>query len=190
MTPIEAYVLAKNIAVSAVSGVRNISIDGTKLIIETSDGNILEMDFPTPEGIKIGYYDKNSDTFYANDDLTGEIQGKNDLLYIDKNEKKLYFWEENENSNNFQTFIEDYVLPSASKNILGGVKIGKNLEIDENGVLSVTKEMNNFENLQNVPTINGEPLKGDITEKILELIESFNEEEKNDLLNIISDDED
>ena len=92
MTPIEAYALAKNIATSAVSGVKNISVNGTKLIIETNDGESLEMVFPTPEGIKIGYYDKNNNKFYKNEDLTGEIQGKDELLYIDKDENKLYHW--------------------------------------------------------------------------------------------------
>ena len=102
MTALEAYALAKKIAVSAVSGVKSLSVDGTKLLIETNDGNTLELDFPTPEGIKIGYYDKDNDKFYKNDDLTGEIQGKDELLYIDKNENKLYHWSNEGDLNKFQ----------------------------------------------------------------------------------------
>lgn len=102
MTALEAYALAKKIAVSAVSGVKSLSVDGTKLLIETNDGNTLELDFPTPEGIKIGYYDKDNDKFYKNDDLTGEIQGKDELLYIDKNENKLYHWSNEGDPDKFQ----------------------------------------------------------------------------------------
>jgi len=49
MTALEAYALAKKIAISAVSGIKNLSVDGTTLIIETNDGNILNMDFPVPK---------------------------------------------------------------------------------------------------------------------------------------------
>ena len=59
MTALEAYALAKGIAMSAVSGVRNLSVDGTKLLIETNDGNTLTMEFPIPDGIKKGYYNSN-----------------------------------------------------------------------------------------------------------------------------------
>jgi len=47
----------------------------------------------------------------------------------------------------------------------------------------------NFNNLQNIPTINGTALRGEISNNILELIEPLNEEQNNNLLNIISDDE-
>lgn len=47
----------------------------------------------------------------------------------------------------------------------------------------------NFNNLQNIPTINGTALKGEISNNILELVEPLNEEQSNNLLNIISDDE-
>jgi len=105
MTALEAYALAKKVALSAVSGVRNLSVDGTKLLIETNDGNTLELEFPTPEGIKIGYYDKNNDKFYKNSDLTGEIQGKDELLYIDKNKNKLYYWNNEGDSDKFQLLV-------------------------------------------------------------------------------------
>ena len=36
----------------------------------------------------------------------------------------------------------DYVLPVASSTILGGIKVGENLKIDENGVLSVDTATN------------------------------------------------
>lgn len=37
--------------------------------------------------------------------------------------------------------LENYTLPTASADALGGVKIGDNLAIDENGVLSATSNI-------------------------------------------------
>lgn len=43
-----SYVLSKRIAEGAVSGVREMSVDGQTLNIECNDGTHLEMNFPTP----------------------------------------------------------------------------------------------------------------------------------------------
>ena len=43
-----SYVLSKRIAEGAVSGVRDMSVDGQTLNIECNDGTHLEMNFPTP----------------------------------------------------------------------------------------------------------------------------------------------
>lgn len=43
------YALCKKLAKAAVSGITNITVDGLTLIIQTQDGNILEMEFPTPD---------------------------------------------------------------------------------------------------------------------------------------------
>ena len=45
-----------------------------------------------------------------------------------------------------------------------------------------------YEHLANLPTINGDPVEGDITQMILDLVEPFNSEDENDLLDIIEDD--
>lgn len=49
-----SYVLSKRIAEGAVSGVREMSVDGQTLNIECNDGTHLEMEFPTPaDGVSI-----------------------------------------------------------------------------------------------------------------------------------------
>lgn len=48
------YALCKKLAASAASGIKNLEIRDTTLIITTNDDQILEMTFPTPEnGISI-----------------------------------------------------------------------------------------------------------------------------------------
>ena len=54
MTALEAYALAKKIAASAVSGIKNLSVNGTTLTIETNDGNTIDMVFPVPQDGKDG----------------------------------------------------------------------------------------------------------------------------------------
>lgn len=51
---IVTYALCKKLASSAVSGVADMTVNGTTLIIHTNDGQTLEMDFPTPaDGVSI-----------------------------------------------------------------------------------------------------------------------------------------
>lgn len=51
---------------------------------------------------------------------------------------------------------EPYTLPTASVDSLGGVKVGTNLSVDENGVLSVTGDLGvtDYDNLTNKPVTN------------------------------------
>ena len=93
MDGIDAYVLAKNIAVSAVSGVKNYIVDGTTLKIETNDGNVLEMVFPVPTGIEKGYYNDENGKFYRDPEFENEIIGKTDVVYIDHGQNRLCFWD-------------------------------------------------------------------------------------------------
>ena len=93
MTALEAYALAKGIAISAVSGVRNLSVDGTKLLIETNDGNTLTMEFPIPDGIKKGYYNSNDGKFYREETFENAMVGKTEIIYIDYGENKLYYFD-------------------------------------------------------------------------------------------------
>ena len=53
-----------------------------------------------------------------------------------------YQEEVNKKFNNIKNEVGSYNLPIASKNILGGIKIGNNLTIDSNGVLSATTNGN------------------------------------------------
>ena len=51
---IVTYALCKKLASGAVSGVADMTVNGTTLIIHTNDGQTLEMDFPTPaDGVSI-----------------------------------------------------------------------------------------------------------------------------------------
>ena len=48
------YALAKKLAAAAVSGISNLQVNGTNLVITTNDGQTLTMNFPTPQdGISI-----------------------------------------------------------------------------------------------------------------------------------------
>lgn len=93
MNGVVAYALAKNIAASAVSGVKNYIVDGTTLKIETNDGNVLEMAFPVPTGIDKGYYNDENGKFYRDSEFENEIIGKTDVVYIDYGKNRLCFWD-------------------------------------------------------------------------------------------------
>ena len=72
------------------------------------------------------------------------------------------------NSNTGGGTTTEYELPIASAITLGGVKIGDNLSIDENGVLSATRSSStggttNYTDLTNKPSINGVELSGNKT---------------------------
>lgn len=78
MTALEAYVLAKKIAISAVSGIKNLSVDGTTLKIETNDGNVLDMVFPVPadgRGIESAVINSDSHLIITYDDGQTEDAG-------------------------------------------------------------------------------------------------------------------
>ena len=46
----------------------------------------------------------------------------------------------------------------------------------------------NYEDLENLPTINGNVAKGELSDDILELVEPFDSQDETDLLDIIEDD--
>ena len=46
-----------------------------------------------------------------------------------------------------------------------------------------------FNQLTNIPTIDGKAIKGEISNDILELVEPFDDEQESELINIITDDE-
>lgn len=78
MTALEAYALAKKIAISAVSGIKSLTVSGTTLTIETNDGNTIDMVFPTPadgRGIKKAEIDNNDHLIITYDDDTIEDAG-------------------------------------------------------------------------------------------------------------------
>lgn len=54
MDGLVAYVLAKKIAMSAVSGISNISLNGTQLVFQFKDGTSASMSIPLPEDGKDG----------------------------------------------------------------------------------------------------------------------------------------
>ena len=61
--------------------------------------------------------------------------------------------------------LENYTLPAASADALGGVKIGNNLAIDENGVLNIDDI--DYSELENKPTLNGVEISGNMTSEDL-----------------------
>ena len=64
-----------------------------------------------------------------------------DIVYKDINDVLVLdvYGDDNEDLDDY-TFIQNYVLPIASATILGGIKVGNNLSIDANGVLSAQAE--------------------------------------------------
>ena len=73
-----------------------------------------------------------------------------------------------------------YELPIASKNVLGGIKVGKNLSIDEDGTLNAqaggSGGTTNYEYLLNKPKINSVELVNNKTFKDLGINEITNTE--------------
>lgn len=59
------------------------------------------------------------------------------------------------------TSISIETLPKASKSSLGLVQIGDNLTVDSNGRLNAESRIVDYEELQNIPSVNGTPLIGD-----------------------------
>lgn len=78
MTALEAYALAKKIAISAVSGIKNLTINGTTLTIETNEGKSLDMVFPVPadgRGIASTKINEDNHLIVTYDDGTVEDAG-------------------------------------------------------------------------------------------------------------------
>ena len=58
---IVTYALCKKLAASAVSGIKDMTVSGTTLTIETNDGQIVNIVFPTPaDGISVTNLDIDS----------------------------------------------------------------------------------------------------------------------------------
>ena len=75
-----SYALTKKIAEHAISGIDSMSVNGQTLIINTKDGNVLTMTFPTPkDGVSVIDIDVNRDNqivFTMSDDsefISGKI---------------------------------------------------------------------------------------------------------------------
>ncbi len=72
---------------------------------------------------------------------------------------------------------EEYELPAATADTLGGVKVGAGLTMDENGVLSAdeqAKDPGDFNDLENGPAIDGQKLTSESTAKGLGLFAKNN----------------
>lgn len=119
MTGTVAYILAKKIALGAVSGIKNIKFQGTQLVFEFNDGSSASMAVPLPkDGISIVNVEINQDKHIIctmSDGSTidagqldgiggGLVQvnkfinlpkpGREDTLYITKEDKTLYYWDD------------------------------------------------------------------------------------------------
>ena len=136
------YALCKKLAAGAVSGVSNMRVDGTKLIITTNDGQELTMTFPTPEqGVSII-----------------------DVKINDNGELVCYMSDGNIIN---VGALPTAPIPVASETTLGGIKVGKNLKIDADGTLSAVggsgTGTSDYNDLENKPTLNGIEISGERT---------------------------
>ena len=66
--------------------------------------------------------------------------------------------------------LENYTLPIASATTLGGIKVGNNLSINDDGVLSTGDSVTDYAELSNKPKINGVELSGDKSSSDLGLV--------------------
>lgn len=182
MTALEAYALAKKIAVSAVSGIKSLSVSGTTLIIETNDGNTISMVFPTPadgRGITKTEIDSNNHLIVTYDDGATQDAGPvpeaegGDYYVIDtlaerpailgSDIRRTYYCIENQ-----KQYLWDGIQWSVISSGGGGT--------------------NNYEELNNKPSINGTVLSGNQTADELDLIDqesSLSPEQLNSLLDLI-----
>lgn len=181
MTALEAYALAKKIAISAVSGIKSLSVSGTTLIIETNDGNTINMVFPTPadgRGITKTEIDSNNHLIITYDDGAVQDAGPipeaedGDYYVIDtlaerpailgSNIRRTYYCIENQ---------KQYLWDGAQWSIInsgGGT--------------------NDYDELVNKPSINGTVLFGDQSADDLSLLDensSLEPEQLNSLLALI-----
>ena len=87
------YALSKKIAAHALSGVQSMSINGQTLIINTKDGGVLTMTFPTPkDGVSVTDIDVNANNqiVFTMSDGTEFISGKIPTIKGDKGDPFKY----------------------------------------------------------------------------------------------------
>lgn len=87
------YALSKKIAARALSGVQSMSINGQTLIINTKDGGVLTMTFPTPkDGVSVTDIDVNANNqiVFTMSDGTESISGKIPTVKGDKGDPFKY----------------------------------------------------------------------------------------------------
>lgn len=139
------YAMWKKLATGIASGIKNVKIEGTDLIITTMQGQVLTMSFPTPkDGVTI--------TNIKIDENGHLICELSDGTTIDAGALPT------SSTGN---------LPIASETRLGGIKVGRNLKIDEDGTLHATggsgTGTSDYRDLENLPTLNGVEISGDKT---------------------------
>ena len=83
MDGLVAYVLAKKIAMSAVSGISNISLNGTQLVFQFKDGTSASMTIPLPEDGKDGVDGKDGENGISVQTLS--INENGNLIVKEKN---------------------------------------------------------------------------------------------------------
>lgn len=118
MTAIEAYALSKKIALGAVSGIQNITINGTQLVFQFKNGGSASMNIPLPkDGISITKVEIDKRNHLICTLSNGSIQdageipsglgggviqvanknslpskGESNILYITQNDDSMYYW--------------------------------------------------------------------------------------------------
>lgn len=77
-----------------------------------------------------------NDTMYEDVEHTITITPETGKIYVDLHTNESYRW----SGTTYIVLSSPYVLPTASASVLGGIKVGSNLSIDNNGVLSATAD--------------------------------------------------
>ena len=119
MTAIQAYILAKKIALGAVSGIQNLTFQGNQIIFHFNDGSQATMVVPLPQdGISITKVEidtnnhlictmsdgstqdageipggKGGGLVQVNNKIDLPAQGTDNTLYLTKNDGTLYYWD-------------------------------------------------------------------------------------------------
>lgn len=77
------YALCKKLAAAAVSGIKNLTIQGTNLIIQTTDGKTMTMAFPTPADGKDGKDGVNGKDGINGKDGADGLNGQDGVSIVD-----------------------------------------------------------------------------------------------------------
>ena len=181
MTALEAYALAKKVAKSAVSGIKSLTVNGTTLIIETNDGNVLEMEFPDPRGVKKTEIDENNHLIVTYSDDTVEDAGplpesEIKVTQILSSGIKIATIEANNITTELFAPDSDYhvintlaerpsSLPANRRAVYYCIENNKSYLWDGTqwSVISASGEKISYNDLTNLPSINGSTITGNLT---------------------------
>ena len=130
----DTHYSSKNVVANSANGTSNGSTTGTVYLNHVEN-----------TGLTSSHAIKSGNNVLVSSDTSGNITiAANDTTYSDATTSAhgLMTAADKAKLNTIETSANYYVLPHASSTVLGGVKIGNKMTIDENGVLSTTAEEN------------------------------------------------